>query len=85
MVGAFLQQRTGSGKPNDDQIRDWTRAVLGRHKAPAHIFWFGEEGASREVPQTGSGKVKKHVLREWGERIVRERQSREEGLERARL
>lgn len=80
-----MQQRPGSEKVSDEQVREWTRLVLGRHKAPVHVFWFGEEGVDREVPQTGSGKVKKHVLREWGERVVRERVLRETGMERARL
>lgn len=31
-----------------------------------------------EVPQTGSGKVKKHVLRSLGERIVAELEERKE-------
>jgi long-chain acyl-CoA synthetase len=58
-------------RPSDDDLRTWVRAVLGRHKAPAHIFWFGDaEVGMSEVPQTGSGKVKKHVLREVGGRIV---------------
>ncbi|KFX95685.1 hypothetical protein O988_05694 [Pseudogymnoascus sp. VKM F-3808] len=58
-------------RPSDDDLRTWVRAVLGRHKAPAHIFWFGDaEVGMGEVPQTGSGKVKKHVLREVGGRIV---------------
>jgi hypothetical protein len=30
-----------------------------------------------EVPQTGSGKVKKHVLRSVGQRLVDERAARE--------
>jgi acyl-CoA synthetase (AMP-forming)/AMP-acid ligase II len=77
VVGAFLQPSSpilSSAKPTDDELRDWTRKVLGRHKAPAHIFWLGEEGISNEIPQTGSGKIMKHVLREWGGRIVRERE-----------
>lgn len=93
MVGAFLQLAPNSAKPTDDELRDWTRKVLGRHKAPTHIFWFGEEGIENEVPQTGSGKVKKHLLRDWGVRVVEERERRGKqtsrtvvrGEERARL
>ena len=58
-------------RPTDDVLRAWVREVLGRHKAPAHIFWFGDaETGMSEVPQTGSGKVKKHVLRDVAGRIV---------------
>jgi acyl-CoA synthetase (AMP-forming)/AMP-acid ligase II len=70
VVGSFLQQRPGFEKPSDNQIREWTRLVLGRHKALVHVFWFGEEGVEIVLPQTGSGKVKKHVLREWGKRLL---------------
>lgn len=67
-------------RPSDDNLRDWVRAVLGRHKAPAHIFWFGDEDVGMsEVPQTGSGKVKKHVLRSVGERLVKERTEKKRG------
>lgn len=35
------------------------------------MFWFGDEDVGMdEVPQTGSGKVKKHVLRQVGVEIV---------------
>ncbi|KFY77756.1 hypothetical protein V499_02926 [Pseudogymnoascus sp. VKM F-103] len=80
VVGAFLLPAPPSSpssssqeeaRPTDDDLRAWVREVLGRHKAPAHIFWFGDaETGMSEVPQTGSGKVKKHVLRDVAGRIV---------------
>ncbi|KAH8817446.1 hypothetical protein F5884DRAFT_668161 [Xylogone sp. PMI_703] len=77
VVGAFLQHATAASlKPSDEEIRTWTRQTLGRHKAPQHIFWLGEEGAPIDIPQTGSGKVKKFELRALGEIIVNERDNR---------
>lgn len=77
MVAAFVQHTDAPSpsreKPSDDDIRGWTRKVLGRHKAPVYVFWFGEEGVPVEVPQTGSGKVKKPDLRVLGEKVVRGR------------
>ncbi|KAL3419509.1 AMP-binding enzyme [Phlyctema vagabunda] len=75
VVGAFLlpsPSPDGKGeRPTDDELRVWVRQVLGRHKAPAHIFWFGDERVGMdEVPQTGSGKVKKHVLRDVAQDLV---------------
>lgn len=80
VVGAFLlpapfpspsSPSSSSERPTVDDLRAWVREVLGRHKAPAHIFWFGDaETGMNEVPQTGSGKVKKHVLRDVAGRIV---------------
>ncbi|KAH7395457.1 putative long-chain-fatty-acid-CoA ligase [Cadophora sp. MPI-SDFR-AT-0126] len=59
-------------RPTDEELRGWVRQALGWHKAPVHVFWFGDEEVGMdEVPQTGSGKVKKHVLRKLGEEIVK--------------
>lgn len=77
VVGAFLDIEEDSAavkkKLSDAEIREWTRKELGWHKAPHHVFWFGEEGLKMETPKTGSGKVKKFELRSEGARIVKER------------
>jgi len=74
VVGAFLLPSPDAysyERPSDDELRSWVREVLGRHKAPTYIFWFGDgEVGLDEVPQTGSGKVKKHVLRDVGQRLA---------------
>jgi len=72
VVGAFLLPVAEDlEKPNDEELRCWVREVLGRHKAPTHIFWFGDEEVGLEdMPQTGSGKIKKHILREIAQRLV---------------
>ncbi|RDL33291.1 Acetyl-CoA synthetase-like protein [Venustampulla echinocandica] len=81
VVGAFLQHSTDSPsppkKPTDEEIRTWTRQALGWHKAPVHIFWLGDEGAPRDIPQTGSGKIQKFELRALGESIVNARENRQ--------
>jgi acyl-CoA synthetase (AMP-forming)/AMP-acid ligase II len=48
--------------------------VLGRHKAPVHVFWLGED-CSGEVPLTGSGKIKKFVLRDVAEELLKKVES----------
>ena len=70
IVAAFLQRQKGESRPRDEEIRDWIRQTLGRHKAPAHVFWLGENGISSEIPITGSGKVKKFEFRKLGESIL---------------
>ena len=50
-------------RPSDEELRAWTRETLGRHKAPQHVFVFGQEGVDRTIPVTGSGKVRKVDLR----------------------
>lgn len=64
VVGAFIQVAPGQSRPADEDLRSWTRETLGRHKAPQHVFVFGEEGVSSTVPVTGSGKVRKVELRQ---------------------
>lgn len=64
VVGAFLQLHPGKSRPSDDELRAWTRETLGRHKAPQHVFVFGQAGIPHTVPVTGSGKVRKVELRE---------------------
>ncbi|KAL7626129.1 hypothetical protein AAE478_002899 [Parahypoxylon ruwenzoriense] len=79
-VAAFLalaQEEDGPGaggkRPSDREVRDWVQQKLGRHKAPAHVFWLGEGGVPRDVPLTGSGKVKKFEMARFGEEILRKR------------
>lgn len=64
VVGAFIQISPNHTRPTDEDLRTWTRETLGRHKAPQHVFVFGEEGVPSTVPVTGSGKVRKVELRQ---------------------
>lgn len=67
---AFLHRAEGAQRPSDDEIREWTRLTLGRHKAPVHIFWLGEDGVTSEIPITGSGKIKKFEMRRIGQALL---------------
>lgn len=67
--------------PSDDEVRDWVRRKLGKHKAPAHVFWLGRDGVPADVPLTGSGKVRKFELAQLGNRLLEERAG---SLERAK-
>jgi acyl-CoA synthetase (AMP-forming)/AMP-acid ligase II len=67
---AFLLCNEGAEKPNLDEVKSWVRKVLGRHKAPMNVFWLGED-CSAEVPLTGSGKIKKFVLRDVAEGLLK--------------
>ncbi|KAH8201501.1 hypothetical protein TruAng_004349 [Truncatella angustata] len=73
VVGAFLQDGGSNERPSDQEMRDWVRQNLGKHKAPAHIFWLGEDGVPVDVPLTGSGKVKKYEMARFGEESLRKR------------
>ena len=70
VVGAFLQLRPGSSKLSLDAVRDWVKHHLGRHKAPAYVFWVGPLEKIQEYPLTGNGKYRKAVLRELGNKLA---------------
>jgi len=69
VVGVFLGAEEGR-RPGEEDVRDWVRRKLGKHKAPEHIFWLGQGGVPADVPLTGSGKVKKFQMAELGNRLL---------------
>ncbi|KAM0818618.1 putative Acyl-CoA synthetase YngI [Seiridium cardinale] len=73
VVGAFLYDDEKGQRPSDQEMRDWVRQKLGKHKAPTHIFWLGQDGVPADVPLTGSGKVKKYEMAKFGEETLRKR------------
>ncbi|EEH21513.2 hypothetical protein PABG_03729 [Paracoccidioides brasiliensis Pb03] len=71
VVCAFLTLEESHDCPSDDEIRDWTRKKLGGHKAPKHVFVFGSDPRlPGDIPQTGSGKVQKQILRDLGRKLI---------------
>jgi mevalonyl-CoA ligase len=70
IVAAFLERHSQKVVISDEDIRRWVRATLGRHKAPARVFWLGENGVPADVPLTGSGKVKKFEMAAVAERML---------------
>ncbi|RPD78859.1 acyl-CoA synthetase [Lentinus tigrinus ALCF2SS1-7] len=63
VVGAWLVR-----EPHSTPI---TKEVA-RRNAPAWVWFVGEEGAPDQLPKTASGKVQKHVLRDWSKKLARE-------------
>lgn len=74
VVGAFLDSKptakVAESRLTKAEVRDWVTKRLGKHKAPAHVFWMGEGGVPATVPLTGSGKVRKFELAKLGEEIL---------------
>lgn len=75
VVAAFLQRSQGASPKDksplsDNDIREWVRMTLGRHKAPAHVFWLGEDGIPSSIPLTGSGKVRKFEFVKLAEQVL---------------
>ncbi|KAK4152206.1 hypothetical protein C8A00DRAFT_44706 [Chaetomidium leptoderma] len=73
VVGAFLELDGGHAqqqRPRVDEVREWVRRKLGKHKAPTHVFWLGVEGVPSAVPLTGSGKVRKFEMAQLGNQLL---------------
>ena len=75
VVAVFLQGTPqavdGTLTPlSDNEVREWVKMRLGRHKAPEHVFWLGMDGISITVPLTGSGKVRKFELASLAEKLL---------------
>src|SRR5262245_54342685 len=69
VVAAFLQANSIDISVPDNEIQQWVRLKLARHKTPQHIFWVGSPEVGDSLPLTGSGKIKKNVLRDLGNSI----------------
>lgn len=72
-VATFLCSQVdveSSSKPSDNDVKEWIVDELGVHKAPTHIFWFGEGTVPVTAPQTGSRKIKKHELKALAKEVV---------------
>ncbi|EAQ83085.1 conserved hypothetical protein [Chaetomium globosum CBS 148.51] len=73
VVGAFLDVDAGHGqqqRPGAEEVREWVRRKLGKHKAPTHVFWLGVDGVPATVPLTGSGKVRKFEMAQLGNKLL---------------
>ncbi|KAL6691943.1 acetyl-CoA synthetase-like protein [Trichoderma pleuroticola] len=70
VVGTFVELGDSGNKLTDQQVRDWVRKTLGNHKAPAHVFWLGQDGVPADVPLTGSGKIRKFEMAKLGDEIL---------------
>lgn len=75
VVAAFLDSNKATDRTashlTKTEVREWVTKRLGKHKAPAHVFWMGEGGVPATVPLTGSGKVRKFELAKLGEEILK--------------
>ncbi|GAO14910.1 hypothetical protein UVI_02007480 [Ustilaginoidea virens] len=70
VVGSFVEKFNNQQQPEDQELREWVRRTLGKHKAPVHIFWLGQGGIPSTVPLTGSGKVRKFEMAKWGNEVL---------------
>jgi len=64
-VGAFVILHPDV-KMNIEDVRDYCRDKIGKYKIPKYVFFVNS------YPLTSSGKIQKYLLREMGDKLVKE-------------
>lgn len=54
-----------------EDVKKWVRKYMNPQNAPAWVWFVGEGGLPNELPKTASGKIMKHVLRDWSKDLAR--------------
>jgi len=69
VAGAFIIPEEGTNLTEED-VFDYCRGKISRFKIPQYIFFVNS------FPMTGSGKVKKYMLRDMGNELVKKRREK---------
>jgi acyl-CoA synthetase (AMP-forming)/AMP-acid ligase II len=69
-VVAFVVRTSPSNACNEDLLRTFVSAFIAPYKRPSHVFFVDE------LPQTGSGKVRKHELVEMAHALLKAKEPR---------
>ncbi|KAF8999106.1 acetyl-CoA synthetase-like protein [Cyathus striatus] len=78
VVGAWIVRETGS-KISREEVRRSVSETMNPQNAPAWVWFMNEEGCPDELPKTASGKVMKHILRDWSKDFVENKVGRADG------
>ncbi|KAH9849602.1 hypothetical protein C2E23DRAFT_838789 [Lenzites betulinus] len=69
VVGAWIVR-----EPQTAISKEETRRVVAEgmnpQNSPTWVWFVGEEGVPEEIPKTASGKVQKHILRDWSKELA---------------
>ncbi|KAI0073641.1 acyl-CoA synthetase [Panus rudis PR-1116 ss-1] len=68
VVGAWVLKDPNS-KLTRAEVRQTVAENMNPQNAPAWVWFLGEDGVPDELPKTASGKVQKHVLRNWSKEL----------------
>jgi len=69
VVGAWVRPKPGA-KLSRERVRKVVWESMNPQNAPAWVWFLGEDGTPNELPKTASGKVQKHILREWSRELA---------------
>lgn len=72
VVGAWVVRKPGTNITRED-VRKTVINTMNPQNAPAWVWFLGDDGIPDELPRTASGKVMKHVLRQWSKELSRKK------------
>jgi acyl-CoA synthetase (AMP-forming)/AMP-acid ligase II len=70
VVGAWVV-RQPNGHISREEVRRSVGESINPQNAPAWVWFAGENGTPEALPKTASGKVMKHLLREWSRDLAK--------------
>jgi len=65
-VGAWVMRDYDEPQISRTELRQWVGEHMNPQSRPSWVWYVGEDGVESEIPRTASGKVQKHILRQWG-------------------
>ncbi|KIK18800.1 hypothetical protein PISMIDRAFT_175407 [Pisolithus microcarpus 441] len=71
VVGVWIVLEPGATMTREE-VRKIVSDGMNPQNSPDWVWFIGEPGIAKELPKTGSGKVMKHVLREWSKELARD-------------
>ncbi|KAL4259867.1 hypothetical protein AB1N83_010678 [Pleurotus pulmonarius] len=72
VVGAWIVREPHT-HIDRDEVRRTVAESMNPQNAPAWVWFVGEDGTESELPKTASGKVMKHILRNWATDLSKRR------------
>jgi len=70
VVGAWIARDPEHAALTRQEIRAVVTQGMNPQNAPAWIWFLGEDGHPPALPKTASGKVMKHILRDWSKELA---------------
>ncbi|TFK91631.1 acyl-CoA synthetase [Polyporus arcularius HHB13444] len=72
VVGAWLVREPHTTSITKELARRVVAEGMNPQNAPAWVWFVGEDETPNELPKTASGKVQKHILRDWSKKLAGE-------------
>ncbi|KAI0711385.1 acyl-CoA synthetase [Earliella scabrosa] len=70
VVGAWIVREPSTGITKES-VRRVVAEGMNPQNAPTWVWFVGEDGVADELPKTASGKVQKHILRDWSKELAK--------------